>query len=231
LKHAYFLIPLLSVVLQGAFACELSPELELSLATAATSHGLEPALLHALVYQESRYCTEALSPKGAVGLGQLMPGTAQALGVDPHDPEQNLYGAAAYLRAQWETFGDWELALAAYNAGPGAVQKYGGIPPYEETQTYVVKVLGLYGEMLETYPAHFVQEELQPVAAKLETAAEIPGDWLETPAGAGVLGQLPVLEVTPPKPPMLIVSAGTSDQGSPALRLEDNGASMTIYKR
>jgi Transglycosylase SLT domain len=140
MKHLLFIL----LSFNMAFACSLSPELEGALHEAATTYGLSPALLQALVYQESRYCTDALSPKGAIGLGQLMPGTASALGVDPHDPVQNLHGAAAYLRQQWETFGDWNLALAAYNAGPGAVTEYQGIPPYEETQNYVIHVLDYY---------------------------------------------------------------------------------------
>lgn len=77
-----------------------------------------------------------------MGLGQLMPGTAAELGVDPNDPYQNVEGAARYLSQQYGTFGTWPLALAAYNAGPGAVQKYGGIPPFAETQAYVPKILG-----------------------------------------------------------------------------------------
>ena len=77
-----------------------------------------------------------------MGLAQLMPDTARALGVDPTDPGQNLDGGARYLRRQYDTFGTWDLALAAYNAGPGAVEQYGGIPPYAETQNYVRVIWG-----------------------------------------------------------------------------------------
>jgi hypothetical protein len=92
---------------------------------------------------ESSWNQGAVSPKGASGLGQLMPGTAAELGVDPSDPYQNIEGSARYLSQQFQDFGSWPLALAAYNAGPGAVRKYGGIPPFEETQAYVPKILGI----------------------------------------------------------------------------------------
>jgi soluble lytic murein transglycosylase-like protein len=110
---------------------------------AATANGIDPALLKGLVAQESGFDPNARSGAGAVGLTQLMPGTAAALGVtDPTDPVQSLQGGARYLRQQLDRFGgDERLALAAYNAGPGAVTKYGGVPPYAETQGYVNKVL------------------------------------------------------------------------------------------
>jgi soluble lytic murein transglycosylase-like protein len=106
---------------------------------AAKRHGLDPALLAGLVKQESGFDPGAVSPAGAQGLTQLMPGTAAGLGVtDPLDPAQALEGGAKYLREQLDRFGgDVARALAAYNAGPGAVQRYGGIPPYAETQNYV----------------------------------------------------------------------------------------------
>ena len=106
---------------------------------AAASNGIDPALLKGLVSQESGFNPSARSGAGAVGLTQLMPGTAAALGVtNPLDPAQSLQGGAKYLREQLDRFGgDEQLALAAYNAGPGAVQKYGGVPPYAETQNYV----------------------------------------------------------------------------------------------
>ena len=96
------------------------------------------------MWTESRYCVDARSPKGALGLGQLLPGTAAELRVDPLDPDQNLLGSARYLRRQYDTFGSWELALAAYNAGPGAVSRYGGVPPFAETRRYVGEVKRLY---------------------------------------------------------------------------------------
>jgi soluble lytic murein transglycosylase-like protein len=110
---------------------------------AAASNGIDPALLKGLVSQESGFNPSARSGAGAVGLTQLMPGTAAGLGVtNPLDPVQSLQGGAKYLRQQLDRFGgDAKLALAAYNAGPGAVQKYGGVPPYAETQNYVNSVM------------------------------------------------------------------------------------------
>jgi soluble lytic murein transglycosylase-like protein len=106
---------------------------------AAKKHGLDPALLAGLVKQESGFNPNAGSPAGARGLTQLMPGTAAGLGVtNVLDPVQSLEGGAKYLRQQLDAFGgDVTRALAAYNAGPGAVQRYGGVPPYAETQNYV----------------------------------------------------------------------------------------------
>jgi soluble lytic murein transglycosylase-like protein len=106
---------------------------------AAKRHGLDPALLAGLIKQESGFNAAARSGAGAQGLTQLMPATAAGLGVsDPLDPAQSIEGGAAYLAQQLERFGgDTARALAAYNAGPGAVQRFGGVPPYAETQNYV----------------------------------------------------------------------------------------------
>lgn len=97
-------------------------------------------LFRALVEAESSYNPTAISPKGAYGLGQLMPATARALGVDPRDPSQNLDGAARYLLAQLAAFKDIDLALAAYNAGPHRVVEYSGIPPFSETRDYIARI-------------------------------------------------------------------------------------------
>lgn len=103
----------------------------------ARKHGVPEDLFLRLVQQESGWNPSARSNKGARGLAQLMPGTAAKLGVDASDPIQNLEGGARYLRMMYNTFGSWRLALAAYNAGPGAVAKYGGVPPFRETTNYV----------------------------------------------------------------------------------------------
>lgn len=109
---------------------------------AAQRHAIPEDLFLRLIQQESGWNPRAISHAGARGLAQLMPGTAQLLGVDPDDPIQNLDGGARYLRMMHDRFGDWRLALAAYNAGPGAVEEHGGIPPYRETRDYVRIILG-----------------------------------------------------------------------------------------
>ena len=107
----------------------------------AVRHGLSPSLLRAVAWQESRGRPAALSRKGALGVMQLMPGTAAAMGVDPRDPDDNLRGGALYLRRQLDRFGSVPLALAAYNAGPGAVARFGGVPPFRETRAYVAAIM------------------------------------------------------------------------------------------
>lgn len=109
----------------------------------ANRFDLSPALIEALVWQESRWRPNAVSPVGARGLAQLMPATARYLRVDSADPFANLEGGARYLREQLDRFdGDIEKALAAYNAGPGRVMRAGGIPQIRETQTYVTAIMG-----------------------------------------------------------------------------------------
>lgn len=108
------------------------------IAYAARETGLSPKLIEAVMMQESSGDSTAVSVKGAQGLMQLMPDTAEALGVaDAFDPGENILGGARYLKSLLNRFGDLRSALAAYNAGPGTVERYGGVPPYEETQNYV----------------------------------------------------------------------------------------------
>lgn len=116
---------------------------EAKVAELAARFDLSPTLIEAMVWQESRWNAEAVSPAGARGLAQLMPGTAREMGVDPNDPFANLEGGARYLRAQIDRFdGDLEKALAAYNAGPGRVERAGGVPRIRETQLYVSAIMG-----------------------------------------------------------------------------------------
>jgi soluble lytic murein transglycosylase-like protein len=109
---------------------------------AATRHDIPVDLFLRLVQQESGWNPNAKSHKGALGLAQLMPQTARSLRVDPLDPYENLDGGARYLKRQFRKFKSWRLALAAYNAGPDAVKKHKGVPPYKETQNYVRVIWG-----------------------------------------------------------------------------------------
>lgn len=114
--------------------------------SAALANGIAPVLLAALLQAESGYNPRAVSPAGAQGIAQFMPGTARGVGLtDPFDPNQAIPAAARLLAGHIRSYGSAALALAAYNAGPGAVQRYGGIPPYAETQAYVVRILSLAG--------------------------------------------------------------------------------------
>jgi soluble lytic murein transglycosylase-like protein len=121
----------------------------------AERYGVDPAVLHGLIQQESGFDPNAQSSAGASGLTQLMPGTASSMGVsNPLNPTESIEGGARYLSQLMTQFGgNTEDALAAYNAGPGAVQQYGGIPPYAETQSYVSKVLGNAEAYRQTHPA------------------------------------------------------------------------------
>jgi len=125
---------------------------EQQIEAAAQKYGIDPAVLKGLIKQESGFNPNAGSSAGAQGLTQLMPGTAASLGVtNVHDPAQSIDGGAHYLKMQLDRFGgDYIKALAAYNAGPGAVQRYGGVPPYAETQNYVKNVLAFAQQYRQT---------------------------------------------------------------------------------
>lgn len=111
----------------------------------ATAHGVDPKLAQAIAIAESGLNQNDISDAGAIGVMQLMPATAVELGVDPYDEDENIEGGVRFLSQMLEKFGgDVELAVAAYNAGPGAVEKFGGVPPYDETQAYVQRVMSLY---------------------------------------------------------------------------------------
>ncbi len=122
----------------GAYKGEYLPMAE----EAAAKLGVPKDLFTRLIQMESNWNPKAISPAGAIGLAQLMPATAAKLGVDPYDPKANLEGGALYLKQQFKRFRSWKLAIAAYNAGPEAVAKYDDVPPYAETQAYVLAILG-----------------------------------------------------------------------------------------
>lgn len=135
-------------VVRGDPTSDESDALERAIARFSAEAGLPPGLVRAVVWAESDFQQGAVSPKGAIGLMQLMPETAAELGVNPQDSEQNLQGGTAYLRQMLDRFeGDPEQllkALAAYNAGPGQVARHGGIPPFPETAAYVRRVVRRY---------------------------------------------------------------------------------------
>ena len=136
------------------------------LADAARDHGLDRRLLEAVAWQESRGRMSAVSPKGALGVMQLMPTTAAELGVDPSNAADNIRGGAMYLRRQLDRFGNVPLALAAYNAGPGAVIRYGGVPPYRETRDYVTKIMSRLGTT--NAPPPVIRTALPAVSSVIE---------------------------------------------------------------
>ena len=126
-------------------ASEESATVEDLITQTAYAYGVDPELVKAIAIAEADMNQDEISPVGAIGVMQLMPETAAGLGVDPYDTNENIAGGTKYLKQMLDTFdGDVPLAVAAYNAGPGAVKKYGGIPPYSETQNYVGRVMDMY---------------------------------------------------------------------------------------
>jgi soluble lytic murein transglycosylase-like protein len=137
-----------SVMKVAATWC-LNPSQERVLHETALLHGIHPNLLLAIIYVESRCNAKALSPRGAVGLMQILPSTARELGFDnPHHPGENIRAGGAYLKHLQKRFGgDFGLLLAAYNAGPGAVRRHGGVPPFAETKSYIRLVMKKFDEL------------------------------------------------------------------------------------
>lgn len=121
---------------------KLSAPYEQYIMNASKTHGVPPEVIRSVIMRESSFNPKDVSNANAQGLMQLIPSTARAMGVtNAFDPEQNIMGGTKYLAQMYKKFGRWDLAFAAYNAGPGAVQKYGGVPPYKETQTYVKRLM------------------------------------------------------------------------------------------
>lgn len=156
----------------------------------AVRYGVDPALALALAQQESGLDQSAVSSAGARGVMQLMPATAAELGVNASDLAGNIEGGIRYLAQMLRKFGDTALALAAYNAGPGAVQKYGGVPPYGETQNYVASILertGVYTPPAPAASSSWLEESAMAGPASTETAGVSAADlsWLfSLPASA-----------------------------------------------
>ena len=153
-------------------------------------------LFVALIDQESRFNPRAVSPKGARGLGQLMPETAALLGVDAGEPMANLHGAARYLTAQLAEFGRVDLALAAYNAGPQRVEQFHGVPPYRETRDYVARITAAAELAGDARPEAGRPAPVHAIATTILDASDVPDDDVGVlePASLAAPAQGPVLE-------------------------------------
>jgi hypothetical protein len=146
------------------------PEVATAIHDSAQRHNVDEGLVQAVAWQESRYKTGAVSAKGARGAMQLMPGTARTLGVDSADTAGNIEGGVVYLSKMMNRYGgDTEKALAAYNAGPGAVDRYGGVPPYRETQGYVHSIMG---HLTRTDAVGVPVEDVGPLKARMGASSE-----------------------------------------------------------
>ena len=144
---------------------------------ASRTYGVSKSLLLAVAKAESNFDTNSVSHAGAQGIMQLMPGTAKTLGVkNAFDPYENIMGGAKLLRDNIKSFGSVPLALAAYNAGPGAVKKYGGVPPYKETQNYVKKIMADLGDSANRVMSHFSYKGNTSSTAALADGASLGGD-------------------------------------------------------
>ena len=152
---------------------------------AAWRHGLPPAIVHAVAQSESAYNQKAVSPVGAIGVMHLMPYTAAALGANPRDEAENIDAGTRYLREMLVKFqhhpDQVALAIAAYNAGPGAVDRYRGVPPYSETQIYVRRVIGKYEKM-----ATVANAEPAPETPAAALTASVPVPQVDRPTVAGL---------------------------------------------
>lgn len=158
---------------------------------ASAYYQVDPILIAAVCTCESGFQDDVISPAGAIGIMQLMPDTAQALGVNPYDRRDNIFGGVAYLAQQLDRFGgDYTLAEAAYNAGPGRIEEYGGIPPYAETQNYVVSVEAIRGIIWSDHDNEispyegpiYTEAPIQEVVANSQkSAANIPKTGADTP--------------------------------------------------
>lgn len=159
----------------------------------AEMEGVDPDLFELVIGQESSFRENPPDAgKGAIGMAQLRPSTAKELGVDPYDPVDNLRGGARYLRQQIDAFGgNIGLALAAYNAGPGRVREYGGIPPFRETENYVSTILGKYGQ----------RDRLPDIASPLDMPEDQAAYKIPMPEPDAFLR--PIMDLTKRTPPSL----------------------------
>ena len=157
---------------------------------AAWRHGLPPAIVHAVAQAESAYNQKAISPVGAIGVMQLMPYTAAALGANPRNEAENIDAGTRYLRemlVKYQNNPDQvAMALAAYNAGPGAVQKYGGVPPYSETRVYVRRVIGKYEKMATVANLSDSQLSTPQMGSAAVDSTPVPVPQVDRPTVSGL---------------------------------------------